>query len=271
MKSRADAMKERAAKAGKPSAEERTQPLPNTTAPAGKTPKKVFDCKPCGETCVVEECTIRSNGHIECKECGAPHHPDDVRDAGDVPPLEPKKPAAKTTSELAKETEAKEEKREAEKAARLPTPPTMFCKACTKPLTWAPGVATYFYSCGHNKDEHGMTPDETAAKASRSVFLAAAAAAMTSAPIEVRRPEPESTVPMVRLNVQWGKARCPVDRFNAFEVGAFSISVDIPVTEDRVAIGKQLLSDLEQLAEESFNRQKAWYEKKLGILGVGDD
>jgi len=259
MKTRAEIMKERAEKAKQGGAE----------APSKPAPRKVFDCKPCGATCVVDECTKRSNGHIECKECGAPHHPDDVRDAGDVPPLEPsKKPAekpSKTTADLAKETEAKEQKREEDKAARLPTPPDKFCGQCGKILTWAPGIATSFFSCGHNKDEHGIVDDP---KHSTNALVAA----MAKQEPEFRTgPAPEITIPMVRLNVQWGKARCPVDRFNSFEVGGFSISLDVPVTENLEATGKRLLSDLEKIAEESFKRQRAWYEKKLKDLGVGDE
>jgi hypothetical protein len=264
MKTRAELMRERAEKAKAAGAVE---------APKAPGPKMVFDCKPCGATCVAAECTVRSNGHLECLECGAPHRPDDLRPAGQVPPLEPsKKPThAQTTAELAKREEQKQEQREADKAARNPTPPDKFCGACGQKLTWAAGVATYFFGCGHNKADHGIVDAPPAAAHVESIQRGGAIGLGEQGPIHPASAAPEFTAPLVKLNVQWGKSRMPIDRFNAFEVGGFSITVDLHPHEDRVATAQRLLSDLEKIAEEAFRRQHEWYIKKLSKLGVDGD
>jgi hypothetical protein len=257
MKTRAELMRERAEKAKAAGAAE---------APG---PKMVFDCKPCGATCVAAECTVRSNGHLECLECGAPHRADDLRPAGQVPPAEPsaKKPAPpKTTAELAKVQETKQAELDAARAARNPTPPDKFCGACGQKLTWAPGVATYFFGCGHNKADHGIVDVPPAAARVESIQRGIPEGELRSASTA-----PEFTAPLVKLNVQWGKSRMPIDRFNAFEIGGFSITVDLHPHEDRVATAQRLLSDLEQIAEEAFRRQHEWYTKKLKKLGVDGD
>jgi len=69
-----------------------------------------------------------------------------------------------------------------------------------------------------------------------------------------------------RLSIPWGEARMPIDQWNNFKCGGHIITVEVPEGADRMVVAEKIIDDLEQIAERLFRRQKAWYEKKLGIL-----
>ncbi len=58
----------------------------------------------------------------------------------------------------------------------------------------------------------------------------------------------------------------PIDQWNNFKCGGFIVSMDLPPGADRVEAATKILDDLEKIADIAFQREHAWYLKKLGIL-----
>lgn len=81
------------------------------------------------------------------------------------------------------------------------------------------------------------------------------------------RGAPALGLPVMKLHVSWGSARCPVDRFNAFQSPQLDMTRDLAEGEDPVKAGAEMLVALETIADATFEKQYAWYVKKLNILG----
>ena len=260
MKSRSEVLKSKKSAAAstaapKQSAEERTVPLP-----AGKD-GMIASCKACGEKSSAEKCATRNDGFTECPACGGVCEivaPEDAAPAADVSP-EMKKLLGE----------------QAEKKAKAEAPPAglkqKFCGECSAELTWVKHLATFVFGCGHTKEAHGIVDDPRDAKKPGTAppgHHVRAAHAIAQREAE----SPRATALSgggTRLFIPWGKARMPVDRFNSFECGGHSMTIDVPEGADLDEVMEKAFDQLQEVADRLFERQKAWYEKKLGILGVG--
>jgi len=225
-------------------------------------------CKSCGEKSPAEKCATRTDGFAECSVCGG------ICEL-EAPKAEDVVAAAKDDGKaVSPEMKALLEK-QAEKKAKAEAPPDglkpKFCAECGAELTWAKGLSTFVYPCGHTK-EHGIVNDANLANKPGTApagHQTRAAHALANPP----SPGPggvvvESSPRGIRLFIPWGEARMPIDRFNNFKCGGHSMTVDVPDGADPVAVAKDTLRKLEKIADLMFERQKEWYEKKLGILGV---
>lgn len=249
MKSRSEVMRTRgqAKSEPKPSAEARTEPLP-AIVPSGWA-----RCDACGATAEASMCAVRNDGFAECPDCGAPM----TLDASAAPP------ATKPEAFAPKHPERK------------------WCGECATEVSFTP--KGMFFPCGHDKAERVDDP-----RKAKKVKPAAGHQTRTEHEIERRRaagvvvdakgdtaviahgaaPSTPASVAVQgnRLSVQWGESRMPIDQFNSFKCGGFIATVDLPEGADRVAEAEKILRDLEQIADKTFQRQREWYAKKLGLL-----
>lgn len=280
MKSRSEVLKSKkqSPEASKVSAAERTVPLP-TSLP----PDAIVDCKACGTKSKAGDCSVRADGFAECPSCAAPVTLEAPSKAEPGPGV----------SKLLEEKKTKEEKKQKAEDDK-PRPPPTYCGDCGTELAWVAGganagMSTFFFSCGHTKDQHGMIDDPR--KAKRPGTAPAPHGTRTDAEVArrddedrkagVERPRAAAAAsgpaftatPLAgggtRLSIPWGEARMPVDNFNNFKCGGHIITVEVPPGGDVLAAAKKSIDELERIADLMFDRQKKWYEKKLGIL-LGD-
>ena len=253
MKTRSEVLREKKQKRAKPSAEERTLPLSDFS------PGTVVTCGECGEDWVASACTRRSDGRLECGGCGAPV---DVSVAETAP-------------------------EEAPAATDAP----VYCGECGAEWTIANGVR--FTTCKHPKSETVLDPRQaknfkpppgighrSVIEAERRDAEDAAAAARKGAKDAPASPPAPTAPPATagastgavgpktgtRLSIVWGEARFPLDQFNGFKVGGHILSVDVAEGEEVAVVAHRVVADLERIADELFERERAWYEKKLGLL-----
>lgn len=265
MKSRSEVLKQkRAAAEGKPPAAERTVPLP------ALVPGMVAHCDECVADFPAEKCTTRADGFAECPACGAP--------------TTLKKPAEGSPTRV--------DGPPAPAVAGPKNPEKKYCGTCGS--EWSIVNGQFFINCGHEKAERiadprkatkygppaplgvrvGMEKErldaEDAKRAPGSTSAEEAVRTirenLASNPLPGSGPGP-ATLSGNRLSIPWGESRMPVDQWNTFKCGGHIITVEVPAGADRVEYAEKIIDDLEAIAERLFKRQKAWYEKKLGILG----
>lgn len=128
-------------------------------------------------------------------------------------------------------------------------------------------------SCGHvaaERVEHPTEAKKIRPPAGQQVQSASSPRARPLAVTTVHNAASAAPTPTNRISIPWGEARCPVDQWNNFKCGGFIVTVDLAPGENRVEAAKAILADLEQIADLAFQRQHAWYLKKLNKLGVPD-
>jgi hypothetical protein len=274
MKTRAEVLRERkAAKEAaastrvdaKPTAAERTVPLP------AAVPGAIAKCGECGAEAEAEKCTVRADGFAECPECGAP-----------VKLSPPKRDPAR----------------------ELKDPHKKWCGQCGSewPIVENQNGQRFHINCGHmtaervddprkakkfdppaglqtvaQKEVERRNAEDAKAASGKSeepkpAKPARAAEKGFTPPAAAADPRPAAfgpgpvTVSGNRLSIPWGESRMPVDAYNNFKCGGHIITVEIPEGADRVAVAREIIQDLQQIAELLFRQQKAWYAEKLASL-----
>jgi hypothetical protein len=255
----------------KPSAVERTVPIPGTVSPTG------FQCSQCKAASEIAKCSKRANGDLECEHCGMPHDEADVKAGGVGGVSEPKTAGPPQADQ-----------------------PKAYCDQCganwprLEVSQWKP-----FPNCGHTNGyvddprkakewkpppghprpdpppEVAMMKREPAIAGTQSYYSvggggggagepnygAGAAGGGGSAPTaqgQVRSTQLPNG--LVNLHVEWGKVT--IQRGHYSTVGPFAIHVDCR-REDALAVGIETLDLLEKLADHAMKKQRAWYLRKL--------
>jgi hypothetical protein len=249
MKNRSEVTKKKAA--ATPAAE-RTEPLPGVRATHTV-------CDGCRETINLRGLEER-NGTVECPSCGMA-----ICLSGATPAAEDFDPAK---AEDIKAILASPPSTPPAPSAGYPVmKPKWYCGICGS--EWYVVGDSPFVNCGHALAD--KVDDPRKAKS-----YGPPAGMQTKSDVEIARRDAAdakvaglpagATVSGNRLSIPWGEARCPIDNFNAFKCGGFIASVDLTPGEDRVETAKKILDDLEEIADLAFERQKAWYLKKLSML-----
>ncbi len=257
MKSRSEVLKSRTT-AAKPSATERTIPLPNV--PVANVLQ--ITCKACEEAMPVAKLEKRADGSYECLHCAAPIFGGDDSDE-DV------------------EREAiQEEAKSTVNAARSGA----FCGECGAEWPLLKGIPSI--NCGHMKARRVSSPAE--ASKHKPVTASGVAAKTSSVPSPAADITPSCPIPSLvlpfmpigtpsvslvgnRLSIAWGKITFPVGeprgfKFSNMEIGSNIIMRDVGPGEDWREVAKTILADLQWIAEQAFETQYAWYKTKLRII-----
>ena len=273
MKSRSEALRSRSEAKAKPSAEERTLPL---TVPPGAKVR----CEACAAISEAEKCATRADGTAECPECGGPVL---LVDPASAPP-----PASAERKAVAEKPARKEPK----------DPHRKYCGECGSEWTFT-DAGLPFINCGHTNAERiedprkakkygppagiGYRVDVEVERRNKADADAAASSApkaegpkvmgvpiptigvkVATDPLDASAPAPKSGT---RMTILWGEARMPYDQFNGIKVGGHMVTFDVPEGEAEAerAIA-QAVGKLEEIADVLFERQKAWYDRKLRLL-----
>lgn len=237
MKTRSEAMAERkakeAAKEGKkPSAEERTEPLPL---------KEVFGptyviCGACSESIPVKKLVGVKDDGGSCPECGGAIKNISGRTFTKSAPLGPEVDAA-----LLRDSEEREKETERAKKASTTT-----SDRSDEPRPGGGSRATV----------PGEAPKPKMVNPEKNEDLQAAPPA----------PRVSHDPVLNTISIEWGKSTFPLAMMSNFTVGGFFFSKKLEPGADVLQEGREILRGLEKLADEAFDRQAAWYEKKLGVL-----
>jgi hypothetical protein len=230
----------------KPSAQERTEPLPKPNGP--------IICSVCEEPTTIEQCSERPNGMHECPSCGA------VIDVT----LQAKPEAAKATPKIdAPKTEViigtKPEVpaltlpvREDLSAPRAPVapgpvhepPPKSYCGACgvERPIV----QGKIWKQCHEGATDVG---DPTRAA-------------------QYRPPagSPVATITGRTLRVTRGKMVFPTVQYGSMTIGAYEMTIELGPDANAVEAARRIRADLKKIAEEAFAEELAWYEEKFRSL-----
>lgn len=247
MKKRSEVVSEK-----KTSAEERTVPLPGVGG--------VYECEAC-EAKIPAEKIIHNGDKLECPECGA-------------------KIEGALSSDALSTSAGKDEDKFVD-----PHPERKWCGECATELTILTSgpMKGINFPCGHGNAERVDDP-----RKAKRVSPAAGLQTRTRVEVEKRNEEDKTSAkkdtgrdtsalnvspptPMVsvegdRISVMWGKSTFPLAMMSNFSVGEFFVSKILPPGADRVQAAREILSDIEKIADEAFARQRSWYEKKLGSL-----
>lgn len=242
----------------KASAAERTATLPKVDTSSGSV-----HCDACDQDIEVSKLIVVDGKDPECPECGAsiesmtvpPKLSTDAGEPGDTP------------------TKSINEQVFVDKH-----PDRKWCGECGTELTiiLKGAMAGVTFPCGHGAAERIDDPR----KAKR---VSPAAGLQTRTHIEVDKrnaedkgrdvsgrnvtpPAPSIVVEGDRISVMWGKSTFPLAMMSNFTVGEFFVSRKIEPGSSVLEEGRKILADIERLADEAFDRQRAWYEKKLGSL-----
>lgn len=221
----------------KPSAEERTIPLPFDSGS--------IRCPACDEFVRRENFSQRDDGLHECPECGAAI-------------TLPKKKKSEPESE--------------EKTTSVKNPHLKYCGQCGS--EWPILNDRFVINCGHMTAERIEDP-EKAKKYGPPAGLQTRAT--KSKPKEREIPEtpekpmskavsPTVTVGGGKVSVAWAESMFRVADHSYFRVGSFILTAECSENDDHIEVGKKLIVEGEKLADFAFERQKAWYLKKLGLL-----
>lgn len=264
---------EQAKQAPKTSAAERTESIPD--------PDIELCCTECKERFKLREASKRDNGVIECTACGMPVK---IESRASVELAEAKNPSTRVDGF----------------AKRAPKDPDRrFCAECGS--EWLFGDdGLPIINCGHVKSERiadprkarNFAPPAGLQTRAEAVFerlnaedmkrLAAAPSADLGCDDRGDRGDPTAlekfgraaTAPGPasgnRLSIPWGKARFPYvypdgtrDKFNAIEVGGHILTIELAPGANAVDVAREMISDLEKIADVLYERQRAWYDKKL--------
>ena len=277
MKSRSEALRSRSeAKAAstrvdaKASAEERTLPL---TVPPGSKVR----CEACAAISEAAKCETRADGTAECPECGGPVL---LVDPASAPPPESAK------REAVAEKPARKEPKD---------PHRKYCGECGSEWTFT-DAGLPFINCGHTNAERIEDPRKAKkygppagigyrvdVEVERRNKVDAEMRAKEETKVEPARvggdaymgvPIPSLKVGAepapkqgTRLSLVWGESRMPYDQFNGIKVGGHMLTLDL--SEDaatREKVIAKAIEQLEEIADRLFDRQKAWYDRKLRLL-----
>jgi len=202
-------------------------------------------------------CTTRADGTLECVHCGGP-----VEAAAFTAAPKPDAPLPRAAA-----------------VGWVDPPParSVFCGVCGS--KWPLVNGKVFPNCGHKVSEATDDPRHATAFAppaglntvsEREVERRNAADAAKAVPTPLANVSGGTGVVVAgasnRLSIAWGESRFPVDAYNYFKVGSHIVTVDVPEGEDRLAVARAIAADLERIADELFERQRAWYEKKLASV-----
>ncbi len=246
-------MRKRSELGKKPSAVERTTPIPGTEE---GSPGPGCDCPGCGDKIEAGTATRRPDGKWECPHCGMPLKfsmggvamPDAVSGEkekssprGDDPPKEP-----------------------------------LYCGECGSRLTVAnaQGGYTIFYPCGHTKAQ-GQVDDPKKSKNHKPAAGSQISTTSTGGQNSTNTVKPLTTgvqrgsAPEYhgpRIFLEWPESMFRVGEFNTFRTEKIALSFELGpdmTVEDAVAQG---LARLEKLADDDFDKKSTWYLEKLGFL-----
>lgn len=249
------------AEPSKPPAEERTAPL-FVDENGGVA------CPICAAPIALSKVTMRADGTPECPACGAPL-PKELGGPG------------RTLADVSVSDPAPK--------AKPVMLPKIYCNECG--TEWPRVQGRPFPNCGHadgfvddpGKARHYNPPaghprlelvsrscrapsslqshdDAHVDPGQRAAPDAAPASREVPGGSVVLRREPQ------RLVAEWGKTNFMIQQYSSMGVGPFSLSADVPDGADAKKVGEALLDDLEKLADEAFERQLAWYLRKLGVV-----
>lgn len=270
MKKRSEvaAMKKRseAASSPKPSAEERTVPLPIEGS---------MHCDACDEDVSTKD-VIRNGDKVECPNCGA-----DIESL--ATPTKMSTPAGKPEDKFVD-----------------PHPDRKWCGDCGTELTIIESGAMkgINFPCGHgaaervddprkakrvspaaglqtrthievdkrNAEDKARNDEPRPGGGSRATVPGTKDSGRETGHLNASPPAPTVTIEGDRISVVWGKSQFPLAMMSNFTVGDFFVSKVLPPGTDRVQAAREILADIEKIADEAFDRQRSWYEKKLGSL-----
>lgn len=252
----------------KSSAAERTVPLPKIDETSGSV-----HCDACDEDVEVAKLIIAEGKEPECPNCGASIE------------------SLATPTKLSTDQGEPEDKLAPTKSINEQVfvdkhPDRKWCGECGTELTIiAKGsMAGVTFPCGHGAAERIDDP-----RKAKRVSPAASLQTRTYHEIDKRNTDdkvrartdekgrdngnditspgaPSITIEGDRISVVWGKSQFPLAMMSNFTVGDFFVSKQLEPGADRVKAAREILADIEKIADEAFDRQRAWYEKKLGSL-----
>lgn len=266
----------RASKTSKPSAAERTVPIPGTEE---TKPKLGHQCRDCDEYIAPGgSSSVRTDGQLECPECGGILEPAKALPESITSPDSGTKTKIPSTNGLeyadaaAVMPKGELTPKQFIDAKRTPIgknpPPQAFCNECGEP--WPRVEDRPVPTCGHS-DGFVYKPSEARR---HKAMLEEIRNAKTEAPKpEATKPEVPPTskpeivkgdprdghviLPMVRI--EWGKSTFQPQAYSTFTVGPFSM--EVPIGEEHTARAK-----LKELASIAFQEQLEWYAEKLGVM-----
>lgn len=244
------------ARAEKPSAAERTVPIPGTEE---KGLPGHAQCRECGETVAAAKCTRRPSGELECSECGAPI------------------PEEGFTEELRAAAKA-----DAPREISFKRP--VFCDQCG--AEWKIIDGKPWPNCGHKEgfvDDpkkakrwnppagHPRPPPADVVEAQRAQLAPAEKPPLPAPRVTVTDvPEAEPGIPgekPCRLGVEWGKVTINRGAYNT--IGPFSVYVDCG-RHEVLKVGVEMLDQLEKLADHAMAVQRKWYARKMKELEASE-
>lgn len=288
MKTRAEVMRE---KRERESAAARTVPLPLVPADAAAA------CKECSWSGAAASCTERPDGLGECPECGAPVELRAAPPAASSAPAPAEKPKADFVDKTPERKwcgdcgaaisstnigiffpcgHVKAERVDDPRKAKKVAPPAGLQTITSKEIErreatdgTAPAEVDATKLLEQDRARLARSAEIHAASPAGGGKAPPKASSSRGAPFAPATGPGAAVLSGNRLSIPWGEARCPVDQFNNFKCGGHIITVDLPEGADRVAAAAKILDDLEKIADLLFERQSAWYLKKLGVLAGG--
>lgn len=283
MKSRSEALRSRSeVKKSKSSAAERTPDMfEKKDEKKSEEPEKKeaaegeVTCEACETTTAIEKLE-EDDGKLRCPECAA------------VIKLD-KKSTAKSKDDKSKKEEKVEEKdddedeedeedEESESAEDAPLDPKKarpkdgevsgYCGECGSPWPYMKGEP--WVNCGHGKAIR--VDDPRKAKRMEKVTPGGITVPPTT-PLETHErpkfaPSPEVSFSGNRMSISWGKMIFPAGesrgfKFSNMETAQQIITVELPPGADRVKAAREIVAELQQIADIAFEAQFTWYLEKL--------
>lgn len=280
MKSRSEALRSRS-DVKKKSAAERTPNMfekkdePKTEVREKKeTSSDVVTCEACeAETPIAK--LEKDGDKFRCPECAGVIKLDGAKPS--------KKEEKKTPpkEEPTDDTDAGDDEEESESAEDVPASEKKtkgpkdgetagYCGECGSAWPFMDGKP--WPNCGHKK---AIRVDDPRKATNMKKLTPSGVTVPPQGPIEVHV-QPTSSQPTIsisgnRLSVGWGKVIFPVGeprgfKFSNMEVAQQIITVELPEGADRVKAAREILAELQQIADLAFDTQFAWYKQKLGLL-----
>lgn len=252
----------------KPPAVERTAPL--FTDAAGDSQVK---CPACDDVNPLEKWTLRSDKKTrECPSCGAPLEALVAVGAADPAPdpdevVVDEEGDARTRAEMNEKHDLPGPRpADVQTKGKAGPPRKTYCGECA--AEWAVVDGHPWMNCGHAGAEGVDDPR----KAKRWNPPAGIGTPRTpnipqTAPVFPAGAEITFTGP--KLHVSWGEARFPIDAYNNFKVGPFSITATLHPDERITETASRMLAELRAIAELAFAAERKWYEEHLVTLGTG--
>lgn len=248
MKSRSEVLAEK-----KKSAAERTVPMfdkkseekPKTNGTASSSGDMVR-CEACEEEMSLAKLDKRDDGQYECMHCAAPIK---------VGKSETKKAESKTET----------------KKPKLDTKSGSFCGDCG--AEWlVEDDGSFVINCGHTK---ALRVDDP--RKATKMKGATASGVPNIPPHDVKTekppigPLPSVSIQGNRISIGWGKCTFPVGeargmKYANMEIPQQIITVELPEGSDRVKAARDILAELQKIADVAFDTQFKWFCDKLKLL-----